>query len=511
MRLGRNRGAAVNADVPSLALILLHHGMEVDTCAFGLRHIHAAVRRAGFPVWSVYVGFDPESEAGLEDFSRRVLPELIQTLERLRPNVVGFSVFSSYVPAVRQAIRLVRQRLPETILIAGGPDVTMCPERMANNADFVFRGECEDAVPIFLGNLAGGRPPGDCPNVWFMRQDAAAATVNPLLPLRQDLDALARPDYAADGSHIYLNSPLRQSVGRMTWYSMMTSRGCPYRCEFCVNPVHRRLFAGLGNFLRRRSVASVIDELEGLKRANPRLEKICFYDEVFTTDRRWVAEFAESYAGIGLPFFCQTDPRVFNRGVLPVLARAGLRWLSTGLQGSPRVARQYYDRQYRAEDIIEVGRLGKELGFETIFDLIVDEPFSRDEDRREVLEILLQIPRPYRLNTYSMLYFPGYAATGRALRAGIIENSRVEGEGNGRFEWNRFLKKDKDPRILRWECLYDLAANTEFPADEIRRLAGRVESQQEFLSLLGPCIEKRSLARSRLERAVRMEEHVNAI
>jgi len=282
----------------------------------------------------------------------------------------------------------------------------------------------------------------------------------------------------------------------MQWYSMMCSRGCPYKCEFCVNPVQRLVFDGLGEFLRRRSVESVIDELKEVKRRNPQLRKIYFYDEVFTTNFRWVEEFAEAYPReIGLPFFCQTDPRINNERVVPVLARAGVKWLSMGIQGSPEVAKKYYDRAYRAEDIFLVARLGKKYGFNNIFDLIIDDPFSTDDDRREILEILLSIPRPYVLNTYSLLYFPGYLTTQRALEAGIINESRVEGAEDERFNWNRFMQPGKDSKSLFWECLYDLAANSDYPQDEIRRLAGDALLREDSFEFVQACLAARSRKR----------------
>jgi radical SAM superfamily enzyme YgiQ (UPF0313 family) len=291
-------------------------------------------------------------------------------------------------------------------------------------------------------------------------------------PLAQDLDALALPDFEDDGGHVYVNSRFPQRHGSMQWYSMMASRGCPYKCEFCVNPVQRQVYRGLGRFLRRRSVSSVIAELVHVKRRNPDLRKIYFYDEVFTTELRWLDTFADAYADqIRLPFFCQTDPRIDNDRAVPLLARAGVRWLSMGIQGPPRVAREYYDRSYEPQDVLRVARLGRQYGIVNIFDLIIDEPFSTDEDRRELLEILLQMPRPFVMNTYSLLYFPGYLTTERALAAGLIQPRDVEGSARERFNWNRFLAPGKDPRVLFWECLYDLAAHSSHPANALRRLA----------------------------------------
>ncbi|MBI1786979.1 MAG: radical SAM protein [Acidobacteria bacterium] len=333
-----------------------------------------------------------------------------------------------------------------------------------------------------------------------------------MLPLVQDLDSITWPDFENDGHHIYLNSRYTQVQGSMHWYSMMASRGCPYRCEFCVNPVQRQVYKGLGNFLRRRTVASVIAELQEVTRRNPELRKIYFYDEVFTTDHQWVSEFAEAYRQeIGLPFFCQTDPRINNERVIPHLARAGVKWLSMGIQGSPEVAREYYDRPYKVEDILCVARLGKQYGFDNIFDLIIDDPFSADSDRREVLELLLSIPRPYVLNTYSLLYFPGYLTTRRALEGEIIHPDQVEGAKEERFNWNRFMQQGKNPKTLFWECLYDLAANTDYPRAEIRRLAEDALLREEPFEFVEACLRARGSKRITYipESELRMVEHGN--
>lgn len=475
---------------PATALLLFHHNMEVDICAFGLRHIHAAIKANGYQVHSLYVGFDPESEDGLDDFRQRVLPELMAALHELAPDLVGISVFSCYVPIIRRVIAKLREQSPQIVIIAGGPDPTLVPERWLSEVDFVFRGECERAIIHFLARLERGEAPECTPNVWCQRGEDIYR--NAMLPLEQDLDTIARPDFEDDGRHIYINSKYSQIQGSMQWYSMMASRGCPYKCEFCVNPVQRQVYRGLGRFLRRRSVVSVINELKQVKRRNPKLRKIYFYDEVFTTDVAWLDEFATAYSReITLPFFCQTDPRIDNRRVLPHLARAGVRWLSMGIQGSPAVARKYYDRPYRVEDILLVAQLGKKYGFKSIFDLIIDDPFSTDRDRREVLDLLSRLPRPYVLNTYSLLYFPGYLTTQRALQAGLIDEHQIEGGGAERFNWNRFMQPDKNARILFWECLYDLAANSDYPGEEIRRLAEDAALAEDPGEFVHACLRAR--------------------
>src|SRR5262249_58223505 len=76
-------------------------------------------------------------------------------------------------------------------------------------------------------------------------------------------------------------------------YIIMTTRGCPFSCSFCIESGYQDMF-GKKNHLRRRSVDVVIKELvEARKRLS--FNSVLFYDDVFTTYPRCLKEFAKRY------------------------------------------------------------------------------------------------------------------------------------------------------------------------------------------------------------------------
>ena len=87
------------------------------------------------------------------------------------------------------------------------------------------------------------------------------------------------------------------NLGRQ--YTIMTQRGCPFSCSFCIESVYQDMF-GKKNSLRRRSVDVVIEELVQAKQ-NLDIRQVMFYDDVFTVNPRWLREFAPRYKARGRP------------------------------------------------------------------------------------------------------------------------------------------------------------------------------------------------------------------
>jgi radical SAM superfamily enzyme YgiQ (UPF0313 family) len=124
------------------------------------------------------------------------------------------SLMTYWYPGVAAAIRLTRERFPETPVILGGIYATLCPEHAQRHseADYVAPGPGEAAILGILEEITGLAPPG------------------PICPDREDLDS--RPYPALD----LLDHP--------SFIPILTSRGCPLDCTYCASrqlqPVYRR-------------------------------------------------------------------------------------------------------------------------------------------------------------------------------------------------------------------------------------------------------------------------------
>jgi radical SAM superfamily enzyme YgiQ (UPF0313 family) len=113
---------------------------------------------------------------------------------------------------------------------------------------------------------------------------------------------------------------------------MVSSRGCPYRCNWCAKPIY-------GNNYHARSPQSVAIEMLQLKRAyHP--DHIWFADDIFALSPKWTYAFADEVALLGarVPFKMQSRCDLMTRETVEALRRAGCAEVWMGAEsGSQRI------------------------------------------------------------------------------------------------------------------------------------------------------------------------------
>ena len=199
-------------------------------------------------------------------------------------------------------------------LVIGGIHPTMVPDDVLGDGvwDYVGAGECEQPLLELVERVEAGERPTDVANfrTWkggALPEDEAERHLgntinNPVGPF-PDLAELPEPDYA-------LFDTARITANKHGWFGLMTTRGCPYRCSYCLN--HRivdRYRAELDkpvkelNFLRERPIELMMAEIRGVLE---RYEVGTFIldDDLFTQHRDHALAFCAAYeeAGFEVPF-----------------------------------------------------------------------------------------------------------------------------------------------------------------------------------------------------------------
>jgi radical SAM superfamily enzyme YgiQ (UPF0313 family) len=169
--------------------------------------------------------------------------ETSPNLDRLIPagyDVYGFSTYSVNYELTYQLASAVKQRNPNSVLIAGGPHATALPTKVANDGfDVVVTGEGEVAILEILECLASGISP---PQIF------AGKPPNPL-------DELPFPDRDL----VNLSTYTREVEGHRC-VSILSSRGCPYPCSFCNSNI-----MGAGKAIRFRTPENVVAEIRQIR------------------------------------------------------------------------------------------------------------------------------------------------------------------------------------------------------------------------------------------------------
>lgn len=160
-----------------------------------------------------------ETRACIEEFTLRTpVAQMCDRLLAHQPKIVGFGVYVWNVTQTTALIRALRARAPQLKIVLGGPEVSheTAEQEIVRLADHVITGAGESAFSTLVRQLLEGPRP-------LMKVIAGG---------EEDLATLHLP-YA-----LYSDQDLKQ---RHLYFE--ASRGCPYKCSFCLSALDRSAFA----------------------------------------------------------------------------------------------------------------------------------------------------------------------------------------------------------------------------------------------------------------------------
>lgn len=387
---------------------------------------------------------------------------VVELIEQLRPDVVAMSVWSTYSALAGRLSRRIKASV-DPVIIWGGIHAQAETEACLEFADIACRSEGEYVLAELTDRIGLDQPWDDLRGCWVKTPDGVRK--NGARMLIPDLDVLPQADMSPDNKY-YLGVDAWRDAKRWNelalFYDVMAVRGCPFQCTFCIHNFTRKETAGLGTYLRRRSVDHVMRELHQAVRERPRLQAIAFSDDIFAPPRPWLEEFCTRFkAEIGLPFTVYSYPGMVDEKRVSIMKAAGL-WTSTmGIQsGSERIRRDCYERETTDASIIDACKTLDRHGISRNLDFIGDNPYETEEDRRHTVDLLARLPKPFFFNYFSLTFFPGVELTGRALADGHIQPDDVEHIAQkGYHLWGGALMDVRGPEQLRWDVAYTFAVH----------------------------------------------------
>jgi radical SAM superfamily enzyme YgiQ (UPF0313 family) len=216
-------------------------------------------------------------------------------------DLVAISTFSAQAfEAYAIADRL---RAARVLVAMGGLHVSVLPHEAARHADYVVVGEGENVWPAVVA--AAVRK--ESPRV-FRGSDFAPVDVRQLPIPRYDL-LESRP---------------------YNRFTVQTSRGCPWRCDFCASTVM------LAARYRKRPVDDVLRDIREIQRVRER-PFIEFADDNTFVDKAWGKQLCRRLEPLGLSWFTETDISVADDPeLLDLMREAGCRQVLIGLESPAR-------------------------------------------------------------------------------------------------------------------------------------------------------------------------------
>jgi anaerobic magnesium-protoporphyrin IX monomethyl ester cyclase len=344
----------------------------------GIAYLAAQLKELGIPV-------------AVEDCTFGDFDAVVNRIEKSRPAIVGISVM---VTMSRNAFALVgalRERLPATLFVAGGPLPTVNPAMFADRFDLVFRGEGDVVFPQFCREyLAAGLSPGDLaspalvsrPGMYFHR-DGRIVSIPPVHNPASVLDPLPLPDRSIF-DHGQYQAVMEQTTGlRQT--SLMVTRGCPFSCDFCSKPVW-------GDLFRKPPLEKVFREIEEIRSLG--YTALWIADDCFTLDSAFLEAFCHEKILRDLPLAWTCLSRVdrLTEELAGLMKRAGCMRVYLGLESGSNETLRLMNKRVTVEQGARAVRLFSRAGIGTAGFFMVGYPGETVESIEKTFALALSLP-----------------------------------------------------------------------------------------------------------------------
>ncbi len=337
------------------------------------------------------------------------------------PEIVAFYTNLMTKVQVIKQLQYLKEQLPETHFIVGGPDVTYNQENyLKAGFDFVVIGEGEQTMLDLVNTLETKGDLHKVHGISFLKNDEIQE--NEARTKIRELPTLPFPDRGAIPFEKYL-SVWQEHHGKRT-ANISTQRGCPYTCKWCSTAVY-------GQSYRRNEPDRVVAEILHLKE-DFGVEALWFVDDVFTVSHKWLerlhAEFAKHQ--LVMPFEIITRAERLNETVLQQLKEMGCFRIWIGAESGSQKIIDRMDRRVKLETVQEMMQLTQSMGMEAGTFIMVGYPGETQEDIRATLEHI------ERCNPDLLTITRAYPIKGTALY------EEIEAEITVKPDWNTSTDRD---------------------------------------------------------------------
>lgn len=365
------------------------------------------------------------------------------------PDIVGISCVLSLQESVTfEVAEFVEQVSPSSKVIVGGTHPTALPERMlaCKSIDYVILGEGEWSMLELACRLENGERIDDIDGLAFMKD--GSVRINPKTHLIPDLDDLPVPNLIFNGtvprslsaSHTVWNrrvllsfavdkyegnheSAERASVldrrrlsmdignqfralrSELSWVErriqcLVTSRGCPYDCEYCTSQMMWQ------KRHRKRSVENLVEEVSRFPH-----REVIICDENMTLDRQRAMDFFRAAKPLKKLFFFYNgvDLYTLDDELIKVMKQGGVAKISISIETGSKNMSQRIKRRLNFEKINEVLIALKRNKILTVIYFIVGFPGETENDVLQTIDTMLYCMKKYPVivHVYKFLNLPG--------------------------------------------------------------------------------------------------------
>lgn len=283
--------------------------------------------------------------------------EFLKFFLKMNPDIIVAEVATASFYNDLEILKKAKELSPDIKTILCGPHVSARPEEALKEpfVDFVLRGEYEGVLRQLMHWLPAKDIDYNLDGLCAKNQQQMV--INGYAKLREDIDSLPYPDRESLPLEKYYD-PFCKDIPNL---QMVTSRGCPYGCIFCLEPW---VFYGRPNY-RVRTPSAVVDEM-GYLAGKYRAGEIYFDDSSFSVNQERVIEICRQIKirNLKINWSCMADAHL-NRQTLSKMKDAGCVAIKFGVESASAQILKYIKKHINLADALRLVKDCKDLGIAT--------------------------------------------------------------------------------------------------------------------------------------------------
>ena len=407
------------------------HGVIPPYPPLGLLYLGAVLLNGGYSVEVIDIDIDFPNVDQFTEF-----------IKETRPAVVGFTAVT---PSFNDAVRLagIIKRIYKPFIIFGGPHTTAIPFEVLkeSNIDAVVVGEGEETILEFMNNFKTGNM---IPVPGLIIKKGSRILKGARREFIKNLDKLPFPAWSLLKHQRKYSPPDALTIPVAT---LLTSRGCPYRCTFCQAP---KLW---GRNIRRRSVDNVIEEIRFLI-SEYNIKEIHIADDDFSHSEEWTMDFLsrakkEIYK---VRFLFMNGLRIdnVNRVLLEEMKKTGFVNVGFGVESGVQSILNRVKKGLKIQEIKKKFRIAKKLGFKTWAFFILGLPGDNKRTIRETIKFSILLD-PDFAKYFFLVPYPGTEVYEEFRSRGMLRSndfSKYGLYGEPVYELDSLSQKDIKKMLL---------------------------------------------------------------
>lgn len=378
-----------------------------------------------YPIWLSYAtgiledaGYEVKLiDAPAEGYDIDAVKNIVKDF---RPSMI---VLDTSTPSIFSDIRVsetLKDILPDSFIVLVGTHVSATPEESLNlseSVNAIARREY-DYTLLELADIIRTEGPGlelkKLKNIQGLSFRYNSSVIhNSDRPLIKNLDEIPFVSRVYK-KHLKVENYF-YSITRYPEITIVTGRGCPHHCKYCVYP--QTMF---GHMFRHRSPENVVEEFRYIKENFPQVKEIFIEDDTFTVNRKYCQDVCKLLIKEGIRMTWTANSRAdIDYETLRLMKKAGCRLLCIGVESGNQRILDNINKRLKLQQVQEFMKNARKTKILIHACFMVGNPGETKQTMKETLEFAKKL-RPDTAQFFPLMVYPGTEAYDWAKEHGYL-------------------------------------------------------------------------------------------